>query len=381
MCATNREHIFYQDEMTLLLSTNASHSKATFSMTVQITRTNRPRVPLQPFNAILLFLNVTVLLVLAYYQQWKGISGFLTASFSSVVPQDSASSVAGTSFELAFRESLGFFTDITDDQWRLKKKITLEAAHHEKKEGFEQLGNKELARHWQQDNWNPDFFCPFARSVGGVGDGAKVICDPHRLPLDSCLIYSFGSNRQFQFEIGLNQQAPQCEIHIFDFTDYSRAMTRQRVNATYHAWGLKPSNTTKAFGRRTWVERFPQVFPEGNVFKTFQETVNELGHSGRRIDILKIDVEGGEVSLSRLTAHVDVEKFSHSLLSHSGVLTKIGASIQTLTFGKYPLKYTTFLSRGTNSFRTCMMKVMSFITRNLISNGAKAIVSSIAFSN
>jgi hypothetical protein len=256
-----------------------------------------------------------LILLLGSYNQRDKLVDFIESSSSS----DSffavrSSTTTAPSFRLALHESLGFFTDIPDDQWIRRKKLTLETVHHIKGEDFE-LAEKN-PRNWYvqilsaflqstisapasigstltfryQHNWNPDFSCFFEKSIGDMGEGHKIVCDPHRLPPD-CLVYSFGSNRQFGFELGLNGHAPQCEIHIFDYTDYSKNMRRQRVNATYHAWGLKPSYASNG----TWSKKYPQTQPMGSIFKTFQETVAELGHEGRRIDILKLDVEGSEV--------------------------------------------------------------------------------------
>mmetsp|Transcript_10448 Transcript_10448/g.14961 ORF Transcript_10448/g.14961 Transcript_10448/m.14961 type:complete len:196 (-) Transcript_10448:205-792(-) len=124
-----------------------------------------------------------------------------------------------------------------------------------------------------------------------MGEGHKWVCDPHRLRQD-CLVYSFGSNGNFRFEHHLSQLAPHCEIHVFDPTDFRQKMGS--LKAHYHAWGLKPSYSTD---RSKVYEKFSRRFEnnlDGLEFKTLHESVRELGHEGRRIDIFKIDCEGCE---------------------------------------------------------------------------------------
>ena len=66
-----------------------------------------------------------------------------------------------------------------------------------------------------------------------------------------------------------------CEIHTFDPAARFRAKAPPGV--TYHAWGFTSEQEAK----------------KGN-FKTMKQTVKELNHTGRTIDIFKIDCEGCE---------------------------------------------------------------------------------------
>ncbi len=110
---------------------------------------------------------------------------------------------------------------------------------------------------------------------------------------NGCLVYSVGSNGDFRFEAGFQSIVPDvCEIHTFDFTDYSSRVPRGK-NIFFHKWGLKPSYTeTKPASSNAFRQTIPSHLP----FKTFQETIRELGHEGRPIDIFKIDCEGCEWS-------------------------------------------------------------------------------------
>jgi len=156
---------------------------------------------------------------------------------------------------------------------------------------------------WYQNNFEPDFTCPHERRVGGLGDGPKWVCDPHRIMpfsdsrkrngLNGCLVYSVGSQGNFEFEIGLlntldknrakrteegeqptSENAP-CEIHVFDPDDFGGEAPE---GIHFHPWGLKSSTDLNM---------------EPN-FKSIQETVASLGHEGRVVDIFKIDCEGCE---------------------------------------------------------------------------------------
>lgn len=147
-----------------------------------------------------------------------------------------------------------------------------------------------------------------------MGDGAKWLCDPHRIPRtlaspehlaiplktqsslasvaadypsivnSKCLIYTVGNKGNFQFEYAIRRMLGKetCEIHVFDnsrhFSGYKDLSGLKDNNVFFHAWGLEGSKK-KSSNR--------------NVM-TFQETVEALGHRHRVIDIFKIDCEGCE---------------------------------------------------------------------------------------
>jgi Methyltransferase domain len=205
-----------------------------------------------------------------------------------------------TGFELAYVESLGFFTDIPNNLWLSRKAISKERVHNSvgKKNPWNPIGT------YFQMNWDPDFACFLEDSIGGkVGDGHKWICDPIRLASQpDCLVYSIGSNAQFDFELHLSQIAPNCEIHIFDPDDYSKNLARTSIrNATYHAWGLKATDKTKSDHHHVKANSLQlkqrRNFLHSAKYLTLPESIDILGHQGRRIDIIKIDCEGCEWEL------------------------------------------------------------------------------------
>ena len=93
------------------------------------------------------------------------------------------------------------------------------------------------------------------------------------------MVYSIGSNGDFQFESGLQQLLGKdvCEIHIFDYGDYE-SVTPKDMNIHYHQWGLKRANQ-------------PEGEKGDDGFYSIEEIVKKLGHDKRIIDIFKIDCD------------------------------------------------------------------------------------------
>ena len=161
-------------------------------------------------------------------------------------------------------------------------------------------GKLKNSHKWNGQNFQIKFHCPLAQRVPPTsqGDGPKWVCDPHRLQKrqeqheeqhedkrpnndQDCLIYSFGSNGKPEFEQGIHDIAPNCEIHTFDMVTSNRRNGdfAQALNGTisvFHAWGLGTEQEARQSPKR---------------FKTLSQTMQVLGHVGRRIDIFKIDCE------------------------------------------------------------------------------------------
>lgn len=193
---------------------------------------------------------------------------------------------------LACRDSFGFFSDVSNKEWILRREIARNRIHNAYPESPTKHAGTPTT--WYQENWDPDFSCAAEEKVGPTGDGHKWVCDPHRVRTD-CIAYSVGSNGDFSFEMALQQHLPSCDIHIFDFTDYTSNMPRGlKTKAHFHSWGLRPSyytNTTEwdtAFSTQPWSDpKRPNL-----KFKTLKETMEVLGHD--RVDLFKIDCEGCE---------------------------------------------------------------------------------------
>lgn len=194
------------------------------------------------------------------------------ATHSSTAPQHTGPS----DFQLAERESLGFFTDIPEREWNMLKERVKEVQPNMCSycEGGDQSNS------WFQNHFEPEFACRFEKRVGRLGDGGKWICDPHRYKeKKDCLIYSVGSHDDFSFEVEVkNVLGEHCEVHTFDPADYSRGA--KKAGSIYHQWGISNVAGTSE---------------KGEIMKTLRQTAEELGHIGRTIDIFKIDCEGCEL--------------------------------------------------------------------------------------
>ena len=216
---------------------------------------------------------------------------------------------SGDDYELAREESMGFFQDVTSQDWERLRSITLNRTNVAD-------GRTRHAQTFYQNNWDPDFSCRHDTKVGGSGDGTKWVCDPPRIAdqararlaengggtlgrnngtaVPGCLVYSIGSQGNFQFETGVSDSVGPgvCEIHTFDFGDYAKKVP-PGSGIHYHSWGLKPSYETNF---EVWGN--PRNLYQKNVgtkkFLTLKDTMEELGHVGRPIDIFKIDCEGCE---------------------------------------------------------------------------------------
>ena len=125
--------------------------------------------------------------------------------------------VPARSFDLAFRESLGFFDDIDEASWRLLKEGVRSSPLFIRPDNPENGMDKTAL--WMMFNVDPIFNCQHVRRIVGLGDGPKWVCDPHRLKkVPDCLVYSVGSFGIYMFEDGLIQSVgnKHCEIHVFD---------------------------------------------------------------------------------------------------------------------------------------------------------------------
>jgi FkbM family methyltransferase len=99
-----------------------------------------------------------------------------------------------------------------------------------------------------------------------------------------CLVYSFGSNANFVFENGIKNRF-QCEIHVFDPFWLGQPPNVDRM--TVHSWGVAGASS---IAQRTSKKGVSTAV----TMKSLPDIVKELGHEGKTIDIMKVDVEGFE---------------------------------------------------------------------------------------
>ena len=152
-----------------------------------------------------------------------GLSFFVGNSLFLVRPNFCRSlrclAIPTSKYDLAFRESLGFFDDIDEENWkRHQQSIRSDSLFLQPQQEDPKFEFKTAL--WMFNNVDPMFTCPHARRVGGRGDGPKWVCDPYRLQKrKDCLVYSVGSHGNYMFEDGLIEAIgdTHCEIHVFDF--------------------------------------------------------------------------------------------------------------------------------------------------------------------
>jgi hypothetical protein len=185
-------------------------------------------------------------------------------------------------FALAKHESFGFLDDISSREWALMKQRVKDIFPNVKGGDPQSLRGQSIKAHvFYQDHYEPDFACRHERRIGELGDGGKWVCDPHRLQnKTSCLVYSIGSNGDTSFETAVKKEiGSHCEIHVFDMADYKEKV--EESGGIFHQWGVSDKEFTDRRNRK---------------YKSLQETMQELGHAGRTIDIFKIDCESCEWS-------------------------------------------------------------------------------------
>jgi hypothetical protein len=179
---------------------------------------------------------------------------------------------------LSLKESDGWFCEF-DQEWQLRKSL-----HHIQDQRNHVSDERKF---FFLNNWNPTIHCEFEQRIG-IGDGSKWVCDPHKFQSINSprpLIYSFGSNNNFDFEKAIKQKLPKSEIHTFDQNLY---VCPHNV-CTFHQ--LRVGN-----GRH-----------DGS--KSLQMILDSLNHRRRDIDILKVDIEGSEFELfDELFKQVKVSK-------------------------------------------------------------------------
>jgi len=125
-----------------------------------------------------------------------------------------------------------------------------------------------------------------------LGDGGKWVCGLDRVAKqDKCVIYSFGINGESSFEQSLLQRVPGCEVWGYDFS--------------VKGWGPEIKDDPELAPRahfQPWALGGTDMHGENDDPKwwTLDSLMKLNDHTF--IDILKIDIEGGE--FDALTAFV-----------------------------------------------------------------------------
>jgi hypothetical protein len=132
-----------------------------------------------------------------------------------------------------------------------------------------------------QEHWEPTFSCTFPTRLGNIGDGGKWVCNPLDILASAksqsrnVLIYSLGSNSEYSFETAIsNTFAGNHEIHTFDM---GAPVVTVPSFINFHQWKMVGDAEDGVGNARS--------------LTTIRKT---LGHTGKTIDIFKIDIEGSE---------------------------------------------------------------------------------------
>ncbi|ETW81146.1 hypothetical protein HETIRDRAFT_45919, partial [Heterobasidion irregulare TC 32-1] len=135
------------------------------------------------------------------------------------------------------------------------------------------------------DFFPPTFNCPHrVDRIGVIGDGGKWVCGIEVVAMkQECVIYSIGINGESSFEADLLDRAPGCQVWGYDYSVDSFGIEIQRFEdlknrSHFEPWALSGKD---AHG----VNDKPKHY-------TLQTIMDLNGHNF--IDILKIDIEGGE---------------------------------------------------------------------------------------
>ena len=195
---------------------------------------------------------------------------------------------------LALRQSFGFFTDIPDAQWEMAQKLhakTFPNHFHPKVLSLEEMKSKFHEGHrWYSENFQEEFHCALAQRIPATSaaNGPKWVCDPHRIAKqEQCLVYSFGCFGNVAFERGVKDEiGHHCEIHTFDIVTFNEQngdfqKSLENIGVHFHHWGLGTKMQAAAYARTR----------QGPPLYTLAQTMAMLNHTGREIDIFKIDCE------------------------------------------------------------------------------------------
>ncbi|KAK7092649.1 uncharacterized protein [Littorina saxatilis] len=118
--------------------------------------------------------------------------------------------------------------------------------------------------------------------------GNWMVCmDPPYTVKPPCLVYSFGIAFDFSFDDAMG--AIGCEVHSFD-PSMKTEDHKRNDNVTFHKLGLSGVTSSNFTARRDSYVKGKQIW----TVKTLDVIMKDLGHEGRTLDVLKIDVEGHE---------------------------------------------------------------------------------------
>ena len=181
------------------------------------------------------------------------------------------------------------------------------------------------------DVWEPEAVCLAEERLGGAsdqrynafGDGPKFVCgvdylrEKYKASNEKCLVYSIGSNNNILFEKAVKNFID-CETHTFDPTLSSPF--RGDAYASFHPWGLGNDGETIHYEQGHKNATFTSY--------SLEHMMKDLGHTGRTIDIFKIDCERCEYS----AMHPVFDAIAKGTIQIDQILIELhSASYETIT--------------------------------------------------
>lgn len=151
---------------------------------------------------------------------------------------------------------------------------------------------------WIWDFFPPNYNCPLKERFGRqarVGDGGKWVCGVETLlQRQGCVVYSFGSNGDTDFEEAV-LATTNCEVHVFDPTLGQEAFEKlaAQPKIQFHPVGLGPTNEQVQMKDDTMTMGNKKEYSMDVL--TLQTIMQSLNHEW--IDVLKIDIEGFEYAV------------------------------------------------------------------------------------
>ena len=135
---------------------------------------------------------------------------------------------------------------------------------------------------------------------GSRYDDHKVVCDLGGLRARKCIVYSLGSDGEWDFEDAVLSRHPQCTVHTFDCTS---GPPRKRGGNKVEASAYRHYRVGSLVFHKLCVGSAAPATQMGP-FERLGDLVIRLGHP--HITLLKVDVEGFEVCCLTLLGHLQL---------------------------------------------------------------------------
>jgi len=133
--------------------------------------------------------------------------------------------------------------------------------------------------------------------------GNKLICQDRNWRVSPpCLVYSFGINYDFSFDDAMATLG--CEVHAFD-PSMNQSDHKRPSGVTFHKMGLSDADTDSYEPRSDGYVNNARHTVRWRM-RTLGSVMNMLGHSGKILDVLKLDIEASEWAVARQVMSSDI---------------------------------------------------------------------------